>query len=42
MIEKIRKRIDTPVAAEPVVPEVLSPAGTPMLGDDRRYVSSRP
>ncbi|MEY3957477.1 MAG: hypothetical protein RJA37_80 [Verrucomicrobiota bacterium] len=40
MIEKIRKRIDTPVAAEPVVPEVLSPAGTPMLGDDRRYVSS--
>ncbi len=40
MIDKVRKRIDTPVAAEKVEPEVLSPGGTPMMGDDRRYVST--
>ena len=40
MVGKVKERIDNPIAAEPVVPEVLSPGGTPMLADDRKYVST--
>jgi hypothetical protein len=40
MIGKVKTFIDNPIAAEPLDPVVLSPGGTPMLADDRKYVSS--
>ena len=40
MIAKVKTFIDHPIAAEPLDPVVLSPGGTPMLADDRKYVSS--
>ena len=39
MIGKVKTFIDHPIAAEPLDPVVLSPGGTPMLADDRKYVS---
>ena len=40
MIGKVKTFIDNPIAAEPLDPVVLSPGGTPMLADDRKYVSA--
>jgi len=40
MIGKVKTFIDHPIAAEPLDPVVLSPGGTPMLADDRKYVSA--
>ena len=40
MVGNVKKLIDNPIAAEVVTPEVLSPAGTPMLADDRKYISA--
>ncbi len=39
MTERVKKRLDEGALTEVLVPEVLSPDGTPMLVDDRRYLS---